>query len=156
MNSCRLDGLLLVLCGTLALNPGVVHGQAAAPDHASIKEEIIARYRTFEGSPEEQTWEMWQDYFLRSPEIGNLHGDRLERGWEQYRDGSLEYFRRDPSQRAAVRFEDLEVHVIDSRNAWVRGVFVNVFGEREYRPFFYDMLIKTDEGWRVFFSYVAR
>jgi hypothetical protein len=45
--------------------------------------------------------------------------------------------------------------VIDDRTAWVTGVFVNIIGERELRPLFYDMLIKTGEGWTVFFSYVT-
>ena len=130
--------------------------QPAALDEAEIIAEIEARYRSFEGSSEEQTWEMWRHYFLESPNIGNLHGTSMELGYEEYRAGSLAYFSRPPAQRAAVRFEELEVHVIDDRTAWVTGLFINTFGEREYRPHFYDSLIKTDDGWQVFFSYVAR
>ncbi len=138
-----------------ALGSGEVQCQDAGQDVSTIRAEILARYRYFEGNAEEQIWEMWEDYFLRFPDIGNMHGTRLEVGWEAYRDSSLEYFERPPSRRAAVRFEDLEIHVVDSRIAWVRGVFVNVIGEREMRPLFYDMLARTEEGWRVFFSCVA-
>ena len=147
--------VLLGLAFTFLALPNVAAGQGPEPDVSRIKAELLARYRSFEGPAEEQTWEMWEDYFLRSPEIGNLHNTRLELGWEEYRDGSLGYLLRTPDQRAAVRFDELEVHVIDSRTAWVRGVFVNVIGEREMRPMFYDMLTRTEDGWRVFFSYVA-
>ena len=147
--------VLLGLAFTFFALPNVAVGQDPEPDVSRINAELLARYRSFEGPAEEQTWEMWKDYFLSSPDIGNLHDTRLELGWEEYREGSLRYFRRAPDQRAAVRFDELEVHVIDSRTAWVRGVFVNVMGEREMRPLFYDMLTKTEDGWRVFFSYVA-
>ena len=113
------------------------------------------RYRFFEGSAEEQTWEKWQEYFIRSPNIANMHGDHLEIGWEAYAEGSVAYYNRPAKNRAAVRFEDVQVYVIDDRTAWVTGVFVNIIGEREMRPLFYDMLIKTSDGWQVFFSYVA-
>lgn len=132
-----------------------VPAQQATHDEAGIIAEIEARYRSFEGSAENQTWEMWRHYFLESPNIGNMHGTNLAIGYEEYEAGSLAYFRRPPEQRAAVRFEDLEVFVIDARTAWVKGVFVNTFGEREVRPLFYDSLVKTAEGWQVFFSYVA-
>ena len=147
----------LVLGWMLAalLLPMQASGQARAVDEAGIEREIVARYKSFEGPSEEQTWAMWEDYFLRSPKIGNLHGSNMELGWDEYRDGSVSYFQTPPEQRAAVRFDGLEVFVVDERTAWVRGVFVNILGEREMRPLFYDMLIKTDEGWRVFFSYVA-
>lgn len=139
----------------LIVAPALVSAQDEVSPEDSIKKEIIARYRSFEGAAEDQTWEMWQDYFLRSPKIANMHGTRLEIGWEAYRKGSEEYFKRPAEQRASVRFEDLKVFVIDEKTVWVTGVFVNVFGEREVRPIFYDMLTKTPEGWRVFFSYVA-
>lgn len=32
--------------------------------------------------------EKWQDYFMGSPKIANLHGDHLEIGWEAYAEGS--------------------------------------------------------------------
>ena len=135
--------------------PAVAGGQATPPDQMSIQGEILSRYSSFEGSGEEQTWEKWQDYFMRSPDIANLHGTHLEIGWETYREGSLAYYDRPAEDRAAVRFEDLQVHLIDESTAWVTGVFVNIIGEREMRPLFYDVLKKTSNGWQVFFSYVA-
>ena len=144
-----------VIVTILGLSPGVAAGQAMVSEEASIKEDIIARYRSFEGPAEEQTWEKWQDYFLRSPSIANMHGDRLELGWEAYREGSVPYYQRPVERRAAVRFEGLQVHVIDGETAWVTGDFMNIIGEREMHAIFYDMLIKTPDGWRVFFSYVA-
>lgn len=147
----------MLVGGMLAalLLPTPTSSQDHAANQSSIEREIVARYRSFEGPAAEQTWAKWEDYFLRSPSIGNLHGSNMELGWESYRDGSLRYFQRPPAQRAAVRFDDLEVFVVDERTAWVRGVFVNIIGEQEMRPQFYDMLLKTDDGWRVFFSYVA-
>ncbi len=155
MNIRSLLGLAAAIVTILGWCPDAALGQTPDPDEASIKEEILARYRSFEGSREEQTWEKWQDYFLRSPNIANMHGDHLEIGWELYREGSVAYYQRPPERRAAVRFDDLQVYVIDDRTAWVTGVFVNIIGERELRPLFYDMLIKTGEGWTVFFSYVT-
>jgi hypothetical protein len=134
---------------------GPVLAQDEISAEESIKSEIVARYRSFEGESEDQTWEKWQDYFLESPNIANMHGTRLEIGWETYQQGSVEYFQQPVERRAAIRFEELRVYVIDAHTAWATGVFVNIIGEREIRPTFYDMLIKTAEGWRVFFSYVA-
>jgi hypothetical protein len=156
MKICRLVVLASIFAGTVLLNPTSAVGQTAATDEDSILTEILARYRAYEGGPEMQTWDMWKDYFLRSPNIGSMHGSNLEIGWESYRDASVAYYERPVVNRPAVRFEDLQVRVIDERTAWVRGIYVNAYGERELRPVFYDMLIKTSEGWRVFFSYVAR
>jgi hypothetical protein len=155
MNSRSFLGLVAVIVTVHGWCPAHAVGQNAVPDETSVKEEILARYRSFEGSGEEQTWEKWQDYFLRSPNIANMHGDHLEIGWEAYREGSVRYYQRPAGERAAIRFDDVQVYVIDGRTAWVTGVFVNTFGEREVRPTFFDMLIKTNDGWRVFFSYVA-
>ena len=139
----------------LALVSLPVSAQDAASSEESITKDIIARYRSFEGASEEQTWEKWKDYFLNSPNICNMHGKHLEIGWEAYKKGSLNYYQRPAARRAAVRFDDLKVFVIDERTAWVTGIFVNIVGEKEMRPVFYDMLTKTAKGWRVFFSYVA-
>jgi hypothetical protein len=139
----------------LAMVPAIVSAQDAFSSEDSIKNEIIARYRSFEGAAEDQTWEKWQDYFLNSPNIGNMHGNNLEIGWETYREGSQQYYQRPVARRAAIRFDDLKVFVVDERTAWVTGTFVNIIGEQEVRPMFYDMLTKTPEGWQVFFSYVA-
>ena len=148
-------GLFTVGVAVLGCSTSGGSGQTAGPDEASIREEILARYHSFEGSAEEQTWELWQDYFLRSPSIGNIHGSNAEIGWEAYREGSVAYYQRPPSRRAAVRFEDLQVYVIDEKTAWVTGDFMNIIGEREMHALFYDTLIKTPDGWRVFFSYVT-
>lgn len=121
-----------------------------------MQEEIVARYPTFEGSPEEQTWEMCQDYFIRSPNIDNMHGTPLEIGWDAYRNGSVAYYRWPAEGRPAVRFDNLQVRIIDERTVWVRGVYVNAYEGRELRPIFYDMLVKTEDGWQVFRSYVER
>ena len=77
------------------LLPALTTGQDPPVDQTSTESEILARYRSFEGDSENQTWEMWQDYFLRSPNIGNMHGSNLRVGWETYRDASIRYFRRE-------------------------------------------------------------
>jgi len=139
----------------LALVPVLVSAQDAVSSEESITKDIIARYRSFEGESEVQTWEKWKDYFLNSPNICNMHGKHMEIGWEAYRKGSLDYYQRSVARRAAVRFDDLKVFVIDERTAWVTGLFINIIGEKEMQAVFYDMLTKTTEGWRVFFSYVV-
>jgi len=155
MNRGTTLGVAAVIVTILGMSPAAASGQAPAAAEASIEEEILARYSSFEGGAEEQTWEKWQDYFLRSPNIANVHGDRLELGWEAYREGSVAYDQRPVEKRAAVRFEGLKIRVIDGKTAWVTGDFMNIIGEREMHALFYDMLIKTPDGWRVFFSYVA-
>ena len=139
----------------LALFPTLVSAQDEVSSEESITKDIIARYRSFEGPSEEQTWEKWQSYFLNSPNIGNMHGNHIEIGWKAYQQGSQDYYKRPVTQKAAIRFDDLKVFVVDEQTAWVTGTFVNIIGEKEIRPMFYDMLTKTPEGWRVFFSYVA-
>ena len=129
--------------------------QDTASSKESITKDIIARYRFFEGPSAEQTWEKWQSYFLNSPNIGNMHGDQLEIGWEVYQKESENYYKRPVAQKAGIRFDDLNIFVVDEKTAWVTGTFVNTTGEKEIQPVFYDMLTKTPEGWRVFFSYVA-
>ena len=129
--------------------------QDAVSSKENITKDIIARYRSFEGPSEEQTWEKWQSYFLNSPNIGNIHGDQLEIGWEVYQKGSQDYYKQPVAQKAGIRFDNLRVFIVDEKTAWVTGTFVNIIGEKEIRPIFYDMLTKTPEGWRVFFSYVA-
>jgi len=146
-----ISGWILVL----AMVPAPVSAQDGVSSEESITNEIIARYRSFEGAAEDQTWAKWKDYFLNSPNTGNMHGNNLEIGWEAYQKGSQPYYQRPVERRAAIRFDDLRVFVVDERTAWVTGVFVNIIGEKEMRPAFYDMLTKTPEGWRVFFSYVA-
>ncbi|MFC1791351.1 hypothetical protein ACFL0I_02665 [Gemmatimonadota bacterium] len=131
-------------------------GQEAQSEEARIRSELEAHYQSFEGPPAEQTWEKWQSYFLRSPNIGNLYGSNMRVGWEAYEEASLTYFDRPQEERPAARFEELNIHVIDDRTAWVTGVYVRIWTGRTQRMRFYDVLISTPEGWRTVFSYVER
>lgn len=144
-------GILLLVFHPL---PG--SGQEAQSEEARIRSELEAHYRSFEGPPAEQTWEKWQSYFLRSPNMGNMYGSNMRVGWEAYEEGSRRYFDRPPEERPAARFEDLEIHVIDDRTAWVTAIYVRTWPDRTQRMRFYDVLIRTAEGWRAVFSYVER
>jgi hypothetical protein len=89
-----ISGWILVL----AMVPALVSAQDKVSSEESITNEIIARYRSFEGAAEDQTWEKWKDYFLNSPNIGNMHGNRLEIGWDAYHEGSQQYYQRPVAQ----------------------------------------------------------
>lgn len=61
-----------------------------------IKSELAKKYHAFEGRLEDQTVDMWDTYFLKSSNVGNMHEGRPEIGWETVHKGSIEYVNSKP------------------------------------------------------------
>jgi hypothetical protein len=146
-------GILCTLFGVLAF--GDLHGDGSQElDEDRIKGEVAAHFQQFSGSVADQSVELWDDYFLKSPHIGNKHGPDVEVGWEAYHQAGIGFFTSPAVRDGAFDFRNVEVHPITEDVAWAKGEFVSTFGGRETVAVFYDTLIKTDEGWRVILSYV--
>ena len=119
----------------------------------AIKSELAAKYNAFNGRLEDQTVEMWDTYFLKSPNIGNMHEGRPEIGWETVHRGSIEFVKSKP--KGEMRMADLEFYPINGITAWVKGKMVITTNGRAIEAVFYDSLVRTVEGWRVILSVVS-
>jgi hypothetical protein len=97
-----------------------------------IKSELAEKYNAYNGRVEDQTVEMWDTYFLRSPNIGNMHEGHPEIGWEAFHAGTIAFVKSNPKGELVIKTND-RVMVAD----------------------FYDSLVKTVEGWRVILSVVT-
>ena len=118
-----------------------------------IESEILAKYAAFDGPIKNQTVELWDTYFLNSPNIGNVHNNGSEIGWQTVHDGSVEYFSK--QQEGIMKFYDINIYIINAKLAWVDGKFkITQPDGAEVRVGFYDSLIKTNDGWRVIVSVV--
>jgi hypothetical protein len=118
-----------------------------------IKSELAEKYNAYNGRVEDQTVEMWDTYFLRSPNIGNMHEGHPEIGWEAFHAGTIAFVKSNP--KGELTMENLEFYPIDSNIAWVRGKMVIKTNDRVMVADFYDSLVKTVEGWRVILSVVT-
>lgn len=122
-------------------------------DTDKIKPELEAKYKAFNCRLEDQTVEMWDTYFLKSPNIGNMHEGRPEIGWDTVHEGSIKFVESKPEGEMAIT--DLEFYPIDCNNAWVKGTMVITTSNGVFKAGFYDSLVKTVEGWRVILSVVS-
>jgi len=122
-------------------------------DSEAIKLELVAKYEIFNGRLENQTVAMWDTYFLRSPNIGNMHEGHPEIGWETVHKGSIGFVKSKPTGEMIIA--DIECYPINSNTAWVRGKMVVRSGNQVLEAGFYDSLVKTVEGWRVILSMVS-
>ena len=122
-------------------------------DPEGIKSELAAKYNAFNGQLEDQTVELWDTYFLKSPNIGNMHEGRPEIGWETVHEGTVEYVKGKPA--GEMRMENLEFYPISFNSAWVRGKMVVSVTGRVMKADFHDSLVKTVDGWRVILSVVT-
>jgi len=119
-----------------------------------IKNELIKKYEKFNGKLSEQTVELWDTYFLNSPNIGNMHDGRPEIGWQTFHDGTVKFVKQ--KYEGIMEISDLKIYPISSNIAWVQGYLVQKDGERTLKALFYDSLVKTVEGWRVILSVVGK
>jgi hypothetical protein len=123
-------------------------------DEAKIKGEVVAHLKRFAGPVADQSVELWDQYFLNSPNIGNLHGPDVEIGWEAFHQGNISFFSSAGIEGGSFDVDDIRVYPINENVAWVRGLFISNFGGATDSSVFYDTLVRTEEGWRVVLSYV--
>ena len=118
-----------------------------------IKSELAEKYSAFDGRLADQTLELWDTYFLNSPNVGNMHEGRPEIGWEKVHEESIKFVERKPD--GEMKMENLEFFPIDSHIAWVKGQMVVSVNNRMFKSNFFDSLVKTVDGWRVILSVVT-
>ncbi|UCH83716.1 MAG: hypothetical protein JSW50_14900 [Candidatus Latescibacterota bacterium] len=143
--------VMLLLFVSLANAQTIVRNGEFDPE--AIESELMAKYNAFNGRLEDQTVELWDTYFLKSPNIGNMHEGRPEIGWETVHKGTIEFVKSKPA--GEMMMENLEFYPINSNTAWVKGKMVITVTDRVIRADFYDSLVKTVEGWRVILSVVT-
>ena len=128
------------------------NSQGFDPD--AVKAEVTAHLERFAGPVSDQSIELWDEYFLNSPNIGNKHGPDVEVGWDAFHQGNIDFFAWPGREGGSFGVEDLRVYPINENLAWVRGEFLSTFGGVSTSAVFYDTLTRTDDGWRVVLSYV--
>ena len=128
----------------------IVKGGKFNPE--KIKSELTEKYKSYNGRLEDQTVELWDTYFLNSPNIGNIHKDKPEIGWETFHKGTIEFV--NSKLKGELRLDNLEIYPISSNTAWVKGRMVITIKDQSYKDIFYDSLVKTVDGWRVVVSVV--
>ena len=149
-----------ILCLVLlfeVINPMIRSQEIIEPgkfEPAKIKDELIKKYNKFNGKLSDQTVELWDTYFLKSPNIGNMHEGRPEIGWQIFHDGTVKFVEQE--YEGIMEISDLKIYPISSNIAWVQGFLVQKDGERVGKALFYDSLVKTVDGWRVILSVVSK
>ena len=149
-----------IICSVLVfvvLSPMLSSQEIVEPEKfepALIKDELIKKYEKFNGKFSEQTVELWDTYFLNSPNIGNMHEGRPEIGWQTFHEGNIRFVEK--KYEGMMEISDLKIYPISSNIAWVQGYLVQKEGERVFKALFYDSLVKTKEGWRVILSVVGK
>lgn len=118
-----------------------------------VESEIKAFYSMLEGHVKNKTVEEWDRYFLKSPNIGNIHNNHPQVGWELFHKGIVELF--SGNLDGNMTLTEFKIHPIDNRLIWVSALWTWEFQDGEIlKSKFYDTLIKTDDGWRVVVSVV--
>lgn len=141
--------LSIVLC-SLTFGQKIVEGGKFEPE--IIKSELAKKYKTYNGLFKDQSVELWDAYFLKSPNIGNMHEGRPEIGWKKFHDGNIKFV--EAKMNGEMLMDSLKIYPISSNNAWVKGIMVVKMGGQTYRDIFHDSLVRTVEGWRVTLSVV--
>ena len=140
-----------LIISTVTNGQKIVRGGKFNPE--KIKSELTEKYKTYNGRLEDQMVGLWDTYFLKSPNIGNMHEGRPEIGWDIFHKGNIKFV--EAKYEGELQMENLEIYPISSNNAWVKGIMVAKIGGKAYRDVFYDSLVKTVDGWRVTLSVVT-
>lgn len=124
-------------------------------DNSIIISEISAKYNNLNGVVDDAKVDLWDSYFLNHPEIGNTHENHTNMGWETFHNAIIKDKTLPLNERLAVETSDITVHLINKNTSWVKGKLKMVLPNgRVSNNIFYDSLIKTKDGWRVFNSVV--
>ena len=124
-------------------------------DNSIIISEVLAKYKSLNGVVDDVKVDLWDTYFLNHSEIGNTHDNHTEIGWESFHNSILKNKTFPVNERITVETSDITVHLINKNTSWVKGKLRLVLPNgRVSNNVFYDSLIKTKDGWRVFNSIV--
>jgi len=119
-------------------------------DEEEIKAQVSAKFTRYNGI--KATIEDWDEYFLDSPNIGNIHDGNLMIGWQTFHEDSVKDW--EVIKDVIATFSNIQVFPINSQTAWATGDFEMAKGDDVRRSRFFDALIKTEAGWKVIMSYV--
>ena len=124
-------------------------------NNSSIVSDISTKYKNLNGVVDDAKVDLWDTYFLNHPEIGNIHNNHPKYGWETFHNAIIEDKKLPLSERIAAESSEIKVHLIDENTAWVEGKIKIIYPNKKVsNNYFYDSLIKTKDGWRVFNSVV--
>ena len=124
-------------------------------DNSTSISEILAKYNNLNRIVADAKVDLWDTYFLKHSEIGNTHDDHTSVGWETFlntksRDKALPL-----NERITFETSDIKVHLINKNTSCVKGKLKMILPKGiVLNNIFYDSLIKTKDGWRVFNSIV--
>ena len=139
--------LVLTACNSETKKPGF--------DSEKIKNEILTKYNELNGLVDNAKVDLWDTYFLNHPGIGNTHNDHTNIGWETFHNAIIKDKSLPNNERLYAESYDITVYPINESTAWVKGKIKMIFPDKKIsNNYFYDSLIKTKDGWRVFNSVV--
>ncbi|MBU1012822.1 MAG: hypothetical protein KKG99_07440 [Bacteroidetes bacterium] len=120
-----------------------------------ITKEILAKYNELSGVVDDSKIDLWDTYFLNHPNVGNTYDNITNCGWETVHQALIKDKSLPSNERFVFELSDITVHPINKNTAWVKGKIKLTFPEGKINNYiFYDSLIKTIDGWRVFNSVV--
>jgi len=124
-------------------------------DPATISSEVLARYNELNGIIDDKKVDLWDTYFLNHHLIGNTHNNDSKIGWEEFHKVIMGDKLLPEDERFYAETYDITVYPINKNTAWVKGRLKIVYPDGKVSEnYFYDSLIRTKDGWRVFNSVV--
>ena len=147
---------LIFVLGFVFSIMGILNGQEIVKDKKfdpdKIKSELAEKYKLYNGKLEDQTVELWDSYFLKSENIGNMHEGMPEIGWKTFHENTVKFV--ESQYEGELLMNNIEIYPINSNTAWVKGIMITRINDKTYQSTFYDSLVKTVDGWRVVLSVV--
>ena len=120
-----------------------------------ITSELLAKYKELDGIIDDKKVDLWDTYFLIHKMIGNTHNNNSKIGWEAFHNVIMGDKLLPEDERFYAETYDITVYPINKNTAWVKGKLKMVYPDGKVSEnYFYDSLIKTKDGWRVFNSVV--
>jgi beta-aspartyl-peptidase (threonine type) len=87
--------------------------------------------------------------YWKSEELTFFSGDKIERGWQATYDRYQKRYQAEGREMGKLSFSDLDIQMIDSDTAWVRGRWKLVTSKDTPGGLFTLIVKKFPEGWRI-------
>ena len=146
---------LIMLTTVFVLISGVCNGKKPKYNPEEITSELLTKYTELSGIVDDLKVDLWDTYFLNHPDVGNTYDNNTTYGWEAVHNELIKDKLLPSDKRIVFELYDITVHPINKNTAWVKGKIKLTFPEGKINNYiFYDSLIKTKDGWRVFNSVV--
>ena len=146
---------LMLLITVFILTSNVSEAKKPNYDPEKITTEILEKYNELSGVVDDPRVDLWDTYFLNHPNVGNTYDNNTTYGWEVVHNELIKDKLLPSDKRFVFELYDIDVHPINENTVWVKGKIKLTFPEGKINNYiFYDSLIKTKDGWRVFNSVV--